>query len=42
MLTSSKGMGADIEAGAIEAFGAGFGGELLRRGADGYDEARRL
>ncbi len=42
MLTSSKGVGADIEAAAIEGFGAGLGGDLLRQGADGYDAARRL
>jgi FAD/FMN-containing dehydrogenase len=42
MLTSSKGVGADIEAAAIEGFGAGLGGDLLRPGVDGYDAARRL
>jgi FAD/FMN-containing dehydrogenase len=42
MLTSSQGVGADIEAADFERFEAGLGGDLLRQGADGYDAARRL
>jgi hypothetical protein len=42
MLTSRKGDGADIKAATIEGFGASLGGNLLRRGAEGYDAARRL
>jgi FAD/FMN-containing dehydrogenase len=42
MMTSGKRAVADIEAAAIEGLGADFGGDLLRPGADGYDDARRL
>src|SRR3954469_8909674 len=42
VLMLSDGLGAAVEEAKVTEFEADLGGDLLRRGADGYDAARRL